>query len=101
MKNGKPRQTVSDKTFLEQFLHKRQGERKTTLEDVRRIFVRLNTLELPTVAGDSMEKDPTRIDKNRFEAYLHGEDNDAFDPNREHFDDRSMYATTDIRIFGQ
>jgi hypothetical protein len=58
-------------------------------------------LELPTVAGESMEKDHTRIGKNRFEGYLHGEDNDAFDPNREHFDDRSMYATTDIQIFGQ
>ena len=93
MKNGKPRATVSDKTFLEKFLHKRQGETHMTLKDVHRLFEKLNDFELPHVAGDQnsmVTGDNTRIDKNRFEAYLLGEDNDAFDPKRETFSIKSM-----------
>ena len=91
MNNGKPRMTVSDKTFLEKFLRKKQGERNATLKDVHDLFKRLNDLELPHVAGEGLAKDPTRIDKNRFEVYLLGEDNDAFDPRRESYDARSMH----------
>jgi hypothetical protein len=90
MNNGKPRMTVSDKTFLEQFLHKKQGETEATIEDVRKLFARLNELEMPHVAGEGQTKDRCRIDKTRFEAYLLGPDNDAFDPTREKFDRRSM-----------
>jgi Phosphatidylinositol-specific phospholipase C, X domain len=90
MNNGKPRMTVSDKTFLEKFLHANQGETKATLEDVQLIFSRLNQFELPHVAGEGLPKDPHRIDKNRFEAYLLGQDNDAFDPVRECFNPGTM-----------
>ena len=88
----------SDKTFLEKFLHKKQGERNATLKDVQELFQRLNDLELPHIAascatggGIGLAKDPTRIDKNRFEVYLLGEDNDAYDPIRESFNDRCMH----------
>lgn len=85
MKNGKPRMTVSDKTFLDKFLYKTQGE-QWTMEEVRELFSRLNALELPHLAGESSsEKDNTRIDKNRFEAYLLSKDNDCFDPKRRDF----------------
>lgn len=90
MNNGKPRMTVSDKTFLEKFLHAKQGETKATLKDVQLIFARLNQFELPYVAGEGLPKDPRRIDKNRFEAYLLGQDNDAFDPVRELFNAGTM-----------
>jgi hypothetical protein len=90
MNNGKPRQTVSDKTFLEKFLHEKQGESRATLKDVQNLFARLNDLELPYVAGEGLPKDPRRIDKNRFEAYLLRQDNDAFDPVREAFHERLM-----------
>ena len=90
MNNGKPRMTVSDKTFLEKFLHAKQGETKATLADVQLLFSRLNQFELPYVAGDALPKDPRRIDKNRFEAYLLAEDNDAFDPIKESFRSRLM-----------
>jgi phosphatidylinositol phospholipase C delta len=90
MNNGKPRMTVSDKTFLEKFLHAKQGETKATLVDVQLLFARLNQFELPYVAGDALPKDPRRIDKNRFEAYLLAEDNDAFDPIKENFRSRLM-----------
>ena len=89
MNNGKERMTVSSKTFLENFLHKMQGERNATLEDVNKLFKRLNAIELPLVAGEGL--DPTRIDKDRFEVYLLGEDNDAFDPRQEAYEDRSMH----------
>lgn len=89
MNNGKPRMTVSDKTFLEKFLHKKQGEKNATMQDVARIFTKLHGLEIAYVA-DSLPNDMTRIDKNRFEAYLLSSDNDAFDPEREHFDKRLM-----------
>jgi hypothetical protein len=90
MNNGKPRMTVSDKTFLEKFLHAKQGETKATLKDVQLIFARLYQFELPYVAGESLPKDPHRIDKNRFEAYLLGAYNDAFDPVREQFNPGTM-----------
>ncbi|KAG7363402.1 phosphatidylinositol-specific phospholipase C, X domain containing protein [Nitzschia inconspicua] len=90
MNNGKPRMTVSDKTFLEKFLHAKQGEKNATLKDVQLIFARLNQFELPQVAGEGLPKDPHRIDKNRFEAYLLGQDNDAFDPVREFFNPGTM-----------
>lgn len=90
MKNGKPRMHVSEITFLEKFVHEIQGEIYTTTDDVHRLFHRLNSLELPYIAGESSARDPTRIDKNRFEAYLYSEENDAFDPQRQKFRPDSM-----------
>jgi hypothetical protein len=89
MKNGKHRTSVSDRTFLEKFLHKKQAERQTTIDDVRRIFARLHEMEIANVV-DTGPPDLTRIDKNRFEAYLIGAQNDAFDPLKERFDERIM-----------
>lgn len=89
MNNGKVRTTVSDKTFLEKFLYKKQKDRNATLDQVRELFSRLNELEIANVA-DSEPRDPYRIDKNRFEAYLVGRENDAFDPLRERYDKRLM-----------
>lgn len=89
MNNGKPRMTVSDKTFMERFLHRKQGEKSTTPEQVGRIFAALHQMEIAYVA-DNLQDDLTRIDKNRFEAYLLSPDNDAFDPARERFDKRLM-----------
>lgn len=89
MNNGKSRMTVSDKTFLERFLHKKQGEKAASLEQVGRIFAALHQMEIAYVA-DSLPDDLTRIDKNRFEAYLLSSDNDAFDPAREQYNRRLM-----------
>jgi hypothetical protein len=89
MNNGKPRLSVSDKTFLEKFMHKKQKEMNVTLQDVRQLFRRLNQMEFANVA-DSAATDPHRIDKNRFEAYLKGKENDAFDPAKARFDQRLM-----------
>jgi len=91
MKNGKQRKDVSSKTFLKKFLHEYQGELGATLKDVNELFRRLNAIELPHVAGEEFDKDPTRIDKNRFEVYLLEERNDAFDPEKEASRDESMH----------
>jgi hypothetical protein len=92
MKNGKPRRDVSARTFLSKFLIGQQGEIAATLDDVQRLFIHLNSLQLPR-SGDSSEV-PTvpnaRIDKDRFEAYLNSEDNDAFDPSKEIYSEESM-----------
>jgi hypothetical protein len=90
MKNGKPRMTVSSKTFLEKFLHKEQDETSATMETVGTLFAHLNHLEMPHVAGEGEPKDPQRIDKLRFEAYLLAEDNCAFDPTKEQYDPQCM-----------
>ena len=89
MNNGKPRTSVSDRTFLEKFMHKKQKEMNVTLADVQQLFQRLHSMEVANTA-DSVVTDTNRIDKNRFEAYLLGRDNDAFDPVREQFDERLM-----------
>ena len=91
MNNNKPRMNVSKKTFLEKFLHEKQGERNATMKDVDLLFKRLNEVELPHVTGEGTTKDAERIDKDRFEVYLLGEDNDAFDPRREAFVEKSMH----------
>eukprot|EP00978_Attheya_sp_CCMP212_P006524 scaffold15048_cov55-Attheya_sp.AAC.2 len=92
MRNGKQRQSVSDITFLQKFLHKKQGETNATIEQVRELFARLNTLEIAHVAAQDEPQDGNciRIDKNRFEAYLISRENDVFDPNKERLDSRSM-----------
>lgn len=92
MKNGKPRKDVSATTFLQKFLIDFQGESNATLQQVQKLFSHLNSLELPKT-GDSyiIPKDPSsRIDKDRFEAYLNSEENDAFDPVKERYNDKSM-----------
>lgn len=81
--------TVSDKTFLEKFSHRKQGEKSMTIEQVGQLFARLHQMEIAYVA-DSLANDITRIDKNRFEAYLLSSENDAFDPARERFNKRLM-----------
>jgi len=82
---------VSKKTFLEKFLHEKQGERHATMEDVDDLFKRLNDVELPHVSGEKATTDPGRIDRDRFEVYLMDSDNDAFDPRREFYKENNMH----------
>lgn len=88
MNNGKVRMTVSDKTFLERFLHYKQGEVSTTLLDVRKLFRKLHDMEIAHVTTGSA--DLNRITKDHFEAYLLAIENDAFDPTKETFDKADM-----------
>eukprot|EP00542_Grammatophora_oceanica_P011355 CAMPEP_0194035676 /NCGR_PEP_ID=MMETSP0009_2-20130614/8091_1 /TAXON_ID=210454 /ORGANISM="Grammatophora oceanica, Strain CCMP 410" /LENGTH=602 /DNA_ID=CAMNT_0038677125 /DNA_START=14 /DNA_END=1819 /DNA_ORIENTATION=+ len=59
------------------------------MTDVLKLFERLHKLEIATVA-DAEPRDPARIDKNRFEAYLLSRENDVFDPIKERLDRRMM-----------
>jgi phosphatidylinositol phospholipase C delta len=82
MNNGKQRLTVSDKSFLEGFLHSKQDQ-PATLIDVGIIFRRLHDMEIAHTA--SGPTDLNRIGKDQFEAYLLAVDNAAMDPNKEAF----------------
>jgi phosphatidylinositol phospholipase C delta len=88
MNNGKPRLTVSDKTFLEKFLQGKQGQIKATILDVRKLFRRLQDMEMAHTTNEPT--DGNRIDKNLFEVYLLANENDAFDPDRENYDESDM-----------
>lgn len=88
MNNGKLRTTVSDKTFLERFLHNQQGEVHATILDVRKLFRRLHDMEIAHTTGSMI--DLNRINKDQFEAYLLMSENDAFDPAKEKFDKADM-----------
>lgn len=91
MNNGKMRASVSDKTFLERFLHNQQGDVQSTLLDVRKLFRRLHDMEIAhTPSSSSGLIDPNRINKDQFEAYLLMHENDAFDPQKECFDKADM-----------
>ena len=90
MNNGKARETVSEKTFLEKFLQKTQGEANATLEDVRRIFRRLHKMEISHQSASAASSDRTRINKDQFEAFLLSSANEAFDPDKERFDPSDM-----------
>jgi len=87
MNNGKLRTSVSDKTFLERFLHMQQGEAHSTLLDVRKLFRRLHDLE---IAHTTTQLEANRINKDQFEAYLYLHENDVFDPKKERFDKADM-----------
>ena len=93
MKNGKPRIRVSAETFLGRFLHAEQGETNATIEDVRKLFLHLNKLEVAVVISSFQHNNDTidkYIDKERFEAYLLSAENDAFDPLRSKLDSSSL-----------
>ena len=90
MNNGKPRLTVSNKSFLTSFLHKKQGHRNATLEQVNDLFAQLHALEIAHSASSTTPTDRTRITKDQFEAYLYSTQNDAFDVSKEDLDMRTM-----------
>ncbi|KAL7577087.1 hypothetical protein ACA910_019694 [Epithemia clementina (nom. ined.)] len=46
MNNGKPRETVSAQTFLDKFLHQKQGQLDATLPQVYDLFERLHDMEI-------------------------------------------------------
>ena len=84
--NGEFRTTVSAGTFLQRFLHKKQGQYETNIEFVRKLFRKINALEVAHVAsGGSSKGSDNFIDLNHFEAYLCSCENDAFDPRKELF----------------
>lgn len=93
MKNAKPRIRVSAETFLNRFLHAKQGETNATIEDVRKLFLHLNKLEVAVVKSSFQHDYDTYdkyIDKERFEAYLLSAENDAFDPLRNKLNPESL-----------
>lgn len=90
MNNGKLRETVSDRSFLEKFMQKKQGEVNATIVDVRKIFRRLHDMEIShQTSGGAV--DLNRINKDQFEAFLLSSFNNAFDPDKEKFDDTDMH----------
>ncbi len=80
--------TVSAFEFLDKFLDRKQGENSVTLEQVKAVFNLVNSMELnrneskESDAAKSMDK---QINRKRFEAYLHGEMNEAYDPEKRRF----------------
>ena len=103
MNNGKQRTTVSEKTFLEKFLHGCQGEMGSTLTTVRLLFRKLHDMEIAHETASSVaamdgrgggggrrHRDLSRITKDQFEAYLFGAGNDAFDPAKDQLDMSDM-----------
>lgn len=72
---------VTAQEFLTKFVHGQQKETHKTLEDVRELFVKLNSMELNHRVG---EPEGIIVDENlsraRFEVFLYHELNDAFDP---------------------
>jgi len=90
MNNRKMRTTVSDKTFLEKFLHQKQGQTSATLLDVRKIFRRLHDMEFAFTSHQAQVPDLNRINKDQFEAYLLASENDAFNPDKEQLNEKLM-----------
>jgi len=89
MHNGKMRERVSSESFLKKFMLKKQGESNMTMEDVEKLFYKLNALEVAFVPSNPKLKESERgkhIDRDRFEAYLVSKENDVFDPAKEKFD---------------
>jgi phosphatidylinositol phospholipase C delta len=93
MNNGKPRQRVSAQTFLDRFLKRTQGQEGATIEYVSDLFLRLNELEIANTSTQGQVEPGMRnryITKDTFEAYLASNENSAFDPMREKFDEHNM-----------
>jgi hypothetical protein len=81
---------VSSQDFLDKFIHTHQGERQASIDDVERLFSFLNRIET------NLDKEPRNMDgasmihRQRFEAYLHHELNNAYDPWALHNCDESL-----------
>lgn len=90
MNNRKMRISVSDVTFLEKFLYKKQGQSNSTLVDVRKLFRRLHDMEFAFTSQHALAPDLNRINKDQFEAFLLANENDAFDPMKEELDEKNM-----------
>ena len=116
MNNGKRRETVSAQTFLEKFLHQKQGQLDANLSQVYDLFAVLHTMEIAhntsaaaTTTTTTMASSGTsnshsdrassrsgkqvvynRITKDQFEAYLLATENDAFAPEKERVDLATM-----------
>lgn len=84
------RTTVSEKTFLEKFLHGKQGQTSATLVDVRKIFRRLHDMEFAFTSQQAQSPDLSRINKDQFEAYLLASENEAFNPEKEQLKEKYM-----------
>lgn len=88
MNNNKMRTTVSDRTFLEKFLHGKQGNKTFSITDVRILFRRLHDMEFAHTVTEAI--DLNRINKDMFEAYLLAPENEAFDPAKEVLREQDM-----------
>lgn len=89
MNNGKQRLSVSDQTFLTNFLRVKQGQSAASLVDVRKVFTRLHDMEFAHISSLEV-KDISRINRDQFEAYLLANENDAFDPDMQRFRPEDM-----------
>ncbi len=104
---GPEKEVVSAREFLHEFLHWKQNDRSATLEDVQKLFEKLNGMELSQLEIDHDDEEEARrvdcrkdgddhgseqgeneamIDRLHFAEYLFGPHNDAFRPDKAKFD---------------
>lgn len=87
---GEYRKTVSADMFLKRFLHKKQGQYEANIDFVRKLFKRINELEVANIASGISNGCDNLIDKNHFEAFLLRPENDVFSPQKEKFRPENM-----------
>ena len=77
---GKEQEWVSSQEFLDKFVRTHQGEQQATKDDIERLFSFLNVVET-NIYNEPQVMDPSaKINRQRFEVYLHHELNNAYDP---------------------
>jgi CxxC motif-containing protein len=82
---GDKTDVVTTKEFMEKFLRQKQKEYNVTLENTRRIFSKLNNIEI--VGSHPVEG---AMDRLRFGEYLFSSRNDGFDPKIQQFDSSTL-----------
>lgn len=88
---GADKDQVTAEDFMTKFLHDRQKELDTTLEDVKCLFSELNRMEiLRAHHEDTQHHCHDTIDRLLFEEYLMSTQNDAYDPRRREFNSLSL-----------
>eukprot|EP00581_Thalassiosira_minuscula_P015876 CAMPEP_0183717868 /NCGR_PEP_ID=MMETSP0737-20130205/11317_1 /TAXON_ID=385413 /ORGANISM="Thalassiosira miniscula, Strain CCMP1093" /LENGTH=862 /DNA_ID=CAMNT_0025947345 /DNA_START=106 /DNA_END=2694 /DNA_ORIENTATION=- len=86
---GTGKHIVTAEEFLNKFLHQKQNENTATIDDVKELFLELNSLE--TTRVDAIRKgDENAINRATWREYLMSSRNDLYDPQAQKYDPSSL-----------
>lgn len=85
--------TASVEEFLTVFLHQKQNDISATVDDVKKLFSHMNSMEIsgcPRRIGADGKGEEDSIDRARFAEFCLSSANDLYDPEKQKFDPQTM-----------
>lgn len=85
---GTDKETINADEFLNLFLHDKQNELSANIDDVKKIFSRLNNMDIS--GAEPSLGDTDSIDRIRFGEYLTSCENDVYNPDSQQMDKSTL-----------